>query len=207
MWPPAGALAQLISIKYFLPASRELVCRSVFSKHSLRGSVPYAHKHVYILIVAQAIFKTEFCSSFSSTLPKAGGTALIHWWILGVSQLLLAFSQLLRASLRCHQLPPVGPSGPPMPPISQSAIHAVDSKPVAVENVMVKGLVAAEPRWTFSSFHYTRPSCCQQWDCERARTCYARWTFSSFGRTFKSRVRLRTGDLQASHGNLWSPFL
>lgn len=32
-----------------------------------------------------------------------------------------------------------------MPPISQSTIHAVNSKPVAVENVMVKGLVAAEP--------------------------------------------------------------
>ena len=61
-------------------------------------------------------------------------------------------------------------------------------------------------RWTFSSFGYTRPSPCQQWDCERARTCYARWTFSSFGRTCKSRVRLRTGDRQASYGNLWWPF-
>jgi len=32
-----------------------------------------------------------------------------------------------------------------MPPISQSLTPAVNSKPVAVENVMVKGLVAAEP--------------------------------------------------------------
>ena len=45
------------------------------------------------------------------------------------------------------QLPPVGLSGPPMPPISQSPIPPVNSKPVPVENVTVKGLLAepAEP--------------------------------------------------------------
>ena len=107
-------------------------------------SVPYVHKYVCILILAQAIFKTEFCSSFSSTRPKAGGHCVDS---LMDSGRLPAPPGLLPAPPGLSQmppLPPVGPSGPPMPPISQSLTPAVNSKPVAVENVMVKGLVAAE---------------------------------------------------------------
>lgn len=113
--------------------------------------MPKCFQQEFSTICAQVCIHTYFGSShfqngilqqFFIHPPKAGGHCMMDSGRLPAPPGLLPAPPGLS---QMPKLPPVGPSGPPMPPISQSLTPAVNSKPVAVENVMVRGGVAAEP--------------------------------------------------------------